>query len=150
MRLNFYIGSTVVKAEPAWDQVVHSLHCNKSSGLIGWQKSSNNLCSDEHLTLKCANSGCTRVSASFRLEYSYVGHQNEQACFMALIPPFGILVTFKDRRASNPCREYPREILNAPENHTVYMVETDLSKCPSWRGKQRRWTNQALGNHELP
>ena len=46
---------------------------------------------------------------------------------MALIPPFGILVTFKDRRASNPYREYPREILNAPESHTVYMVETDLS-----------------------
>lgn len=72
---------------------------------------------------------------------------------MALIPPFGILVTFKDRRASNPYREYPREILNAPENHTVYMVETDLTKCPSWRGKQRRWTNQALGTmsfHERP
>ena len=52
---------------------------------------------------------------------------------MALIPTFGILVTFKDRRASNPYREYPREILNAPESHTVYMVETDL--LFSW-GKQ--------------
>ena len=29
---------------------------------------------DEHLTFKCANSGLTRVAASFGLEYSCVGH----------------------------------------------------------------------------
>lgn len=39
---------------------------------------------------------------------------------MALILLFGILVTFKDRRASNPYKEYPGEILDTHENHTIY------------------------------
>ena len=74
MALNSYIGSAVAKPEANWGGAGHSdpllTHLqDPSTGRNG-----NKLDSDEHLTFKCANSGPTWVSASFRIEYLCVAH----------------------------------------------------------------------------